>query len=257
MASEQKAELTIRPLYEFITEIQKIASTLIDLEYDLEDKYGLVLLVFLKRCYNHTKSILALGKSKDILLVMRSLIEGGTILSWVESEGNKDMQKERALNYLRSHITERIKQMQKSDGKKASTVLKNLAPTLHSSNLLTDDQYNSISSTSKLKNNIGFLERLTGSKNLRTLFGALDSELVYTNYAHASNFAHWNPIDARIFFNDEVNNNELSMSLSITYMSLSFVCKEITTHFGMNGLQTIEKTDADCLKMLFTHITKE
>ena len=160
-----------------------------------DDYLGIVLVSFFQRFLEHSKSVHSLSKSRDHLLIARSIIEGGLILKWILQPNDMTIQNERAEDYL--VLSKFLARYQRvcAMGDKADPKYKEAlrAELLKDGYRLTKSLYKNIESGLPLPFD-AYVKMLTGMslKKLIETIDSLDPDIYYRNYGYMSGFHHWN-----------------------------------------------------------------
>lgn len=160
-----------------------------------DDYLGIVLVSFFQRFLEHSKSVHSLSKSRDHLLIARSIIEGGLILKWILQPNDMAIQNERAEDYL--VLSKFLARYQRvcAMGDKADPKYKEAlrAELLKDGYMLTKSLYKKIESGLPLPFD-AYVKMLTGMslKKLIESIDSLDPDIYNRNYSYMSGFHHWN-----------------------------------------------------------------
>jgi hypothetical protein len=229
-----------------LQELVELTGNYLQLDLLEDDYYGNLLIGFYKRMLRHIGSLVTLHKSRDVLMIARSIIEGEGLIKWIGKESELNEQNRRARRYLDLFLIEATQyrgQSLSADQKEELQEI--LIKTFSSSDIVTTEECNDLAIEPSF-GNIRFLERLTGYRTLHSLFEYLDAENEYTQYALMSSYLHWNPSQMKtnskydsIVDTPEITVYEMYNVWFLSWSAFTTVCNNIGQHFMVEDFQKI------------------
>jgi hypothetical protein len=258
MDTEQQASDAIPMLESDLDNLVQFTTEFQHLSYQSGDHYGFILVVFYKRMLEHYKSLCLLKGNRDILLVARSILEGGVLLRWIGDGTDKSVKNKRAIKYqdlffieITKHL-DRYKQL-KNDGSNPFYHIIKLS--YNDNELIRPKEFNDIMLGDTLDNE-SFIKRLTGFGSLYKLYSSFRDDKGYVNYAYMSEYLHWNPLRMGMYVKDsfiglkEINSLETVTALAIAYFVFSSNTDELSRHFQLGKEERLQEMYNDFIPKL-------
>lgn len=258
-----------------IERIEKTRSALLKLTTGFEsvkcakhDPLRILLVLFLQRFLEHSKSIQVLNESRDHLLIARSVIEGGVILKWILNSKKNSEKSSRARKYF--ELTSVVRK-ERADANgielNADQKLAIKKPILATQDLLSPGEYNNVSIDLPISF-VDFLNRLTDGMSIASIIKdvkTLDRDIYNKNYNYMSGFHHWNAFymfakyeeNGIVVFGNTDHAKEYELSLMSSLVVLAETALQLSVYAGLRKERKIFKLIDDLYKYLQATSRKE